>query len=304
MTTSEAGESWLNILASTHTAPETLRKYRRLVKLLSSDLRDLQLATIKLSDLQSYSSRRKLSANSANRETQILKSFFSFCLSQGWLMTNPAERLRAPRYNPPARLPYSPDEIAMILAACERVGQNSYERSRARAAILLMRYTGLRISDALLLRKDAVQSGILTLRTQKTKAPVAHDLNLFPDLLFALEALPVPIGSRAHGHFFWNGTGNPRTLLSDMHRLLRRVYILSGVALAHNHRFRHSWASDMLSTGKASLWLVAKQLGITTAICEKVYGHMTADFHRQVREATMQAFFNKPSTGLAESHAF
>ena len=45
-------------------------------------------------------------------------------------------------------------EIVKIIAACDQVGRNSYERRRARAMVLLMRFAGLRISDVVTLSRD------------------------------------------------------------------------------------------------------------------------------------------------------
>ena len=42
--------------------------------------------------------------------------------------------------------PYSASEMAQILKTCDQFGQQDYERRRARAMVLLMRYVGLRIS--------------------------------------------------------------------------------------------------------------------------------------------------------------
>lgn len=55
--------------------------------------------------------------------------------------------------NGPPTLPYEPDEVAALIAACEQLNKpNPREipraRIRARAAVLLMLYSGLRISDS------------------------------------------------------------------------------------------------------------------------------------------------------------
>jgi hypothetical protein len=44
-------------------------------------------------------------------------------------------------------------EIVKIIAACDQIGRSSYERRRARAMTLLMRYAGLRISDVVTLAR-------------------------------------------------------------------------------------------------------------------------------------------------------
>ena len=43
----------------------------------------------------------------------------------------------------PSREPYSPNEVAKIIAAADTIGRGAYERLRARAMVLLLRYTAL-----------------------------------------------------------------------------------------------------------------------------------------------------------------
>jgi integrase len=54
-------------------------------------------------------------------------------------------------------VPYTPQQVAAMLAACDKIGVRSYERLRARALELLLRHTGLRISDAYTLERSRVR---------------------------------------------------------------------------------------------------------------------------------------------------
>jgi len=82
--------------------------------------------------------------------------------------------------------------VAAILKACDTYPtQNSFgydNRSRIRAFILLLLYTGLRIRDVACLPRSKVQKGLVTLYTQKTGTPVSIPL---PEVaLKSLDALP------------------------------------------------------------------------------------------------------------------
>jgi integrase len=85
--------------------------------------------------------------------------------------------------------PYSPSELAAIGAACDIFGRHSYERLRARAMILLLRYTALRVSDVALFRRDRIGNRRVYLRTAKNGKPVF--LPVKPDLEMALECVPL-----------------------------------------------------------------------------------------------------------------
>jgi integrase len=73
------------------------------------------------------------------------------------MMRNPARGLKRPKLLEANEVvPYSPDEIIRIISACDFSGRLSYERLRARAMVLLMRFAGLRISDVVALSRDHV----------------------------------------------------------------------------------------------------------------------------------------------------
>jgi hypothetical protein len=57
---------------------------------------------------------------------------------------------------------------------------------------LLLRYTGLRISDVATLWRDRIRDGEIFLRTTKNGKPVK--LPLHPELRAALDLLPMPRG--------------------------------------------------------------------------------------------------------------
>jgi integrase len=99
-----------------------------------------------------------------------------------------------------------------ILTACEQYPDN-YGRTgqanaqRLRALVLLLRYSGLRIRDAVTLACDRIVNGRLFLYTAKTGVPVWCPL---PDFVVrALEACP-----RTNPRYFFSGAGgpNPRAL--------------------------------------------------------------------------------------------
>ena len=50
------------------------------------------------------------------------------------------------------------------IAAADSFGNYPYERLRARAMLLLLRYYGIRISDVATMRKDSVTGGEVTVR--------------------------------------------------------------------------------------------------------------------------------------------
>lgn len=80
------------------------------------------------------------------------------------MLYNLANELKAPRnIKPNDVVPYTVQEESRILAAAEQIGGGkrncsgaAYEQLRARAMIMLLRHTALRVSDVCTLRKEAV----------------------------------------------------------------------------------------------------------------------------------------------------
>jgi integrase/recombinase XerC len=220
--------------------------------------------------LDTYRATRKIAPTTSHKELQILRQFFSFCFERRWIEENPAKKIRLPRnIKPTEKVPYTQAEVAKMIAACDVIGHSSYERLRARAAILLMRFTGLRISDVATLERERVRNGQILLHTQKTGGTVF--LPLPDELLRALDALPCPRGAAAPSrHFFWNGMMDQHALTNIIDRMLRSVFKRAGVQRAHAHRFRHTLATEILARG-GTAQDAADILGISPAVVLKHY---------------------------------
>jgi integrase len=122
------------------------------------------------------------------------------------------------------------------LAACG-------ERKRLWALVPLLRYTGLRIQDAVTLSRDRTADGRLLLYTAKTGTPVYCPL---PDFVAnALEPLP----NRNSQYFFWTGASKPASATAYWRRVLAGVFEEAEVRGGHPHRMRDTFAVEMLLSG-------------------------------------------------------
>jgi site-specific recombinase XerD len=150
---------------------------------------------IDLEALNSFRCARSVSARTWTKELGTVRHFFRFCLDNEWIYRSWAAKVSMPKNLKPAeREPYSPTDVAKIIAACEAMGRGSYERLRARAMVLLLRYTALRISDVATLQRSRVRNGEIFIRTTKNGKVVK--LPVHADLQTALDCLPTPRGSK------------------------------------------------------------------------------------------------------------
>lgn len=232
---------------------------------------DVAVHAIESGWIDSFRASRPINALTWTKELKFLRHFFRFCIERKWISDNPAAGVSMPRnVKPTDKEPYSPNDVVKILAACDVIGRQSYERLRARAMILLLRYTALRIGDVATLARDRVRNDEIYLRTMKNGKVVL--LPVPAELRTALEFLPVPKNSKAgeSKHFFWNGVGVDRTVIRSAEKTLHAVFKASGVAGAHPHRFRHTLATELLAAG-ASVEDVAAILGNSPDIVSKYY---------------------------------
>jgi site-specific recombinase XerD len=265
----------------------TWRKYRTKLSLLRAfcDAEGIsELTDVTLDVLEDFRRTRKVGLVTWKVELQALRTFFAYFVSRKWISANPAKEMKAPRnIKPNEVVPYTLRDESEILAACDRIGGAKYQRTgavyerlRARAMVLLLRHTALRISDVSTLRKDAVSwdkersTWRVFIRTQKSGEPVFLPI---PDgLKVVLDALPLPRNAAQDcPYFFWNGITSRRAVVGIAERTLSAVFKKSGVKNAHAHRYRHTLATRLLAQG-ATFQEVADILGNTAEIVRKHYG--------------------------------
>jgi integrase len=254
-------------------APRTQERYRSAVDHLAAYCRQAGLedmGQITVEHLDSYRASRKLAPSTANKDFTILRQFFGFCFDRRWMDENVGKKIRLARnIKPTEKVPYTPAEVAKMLAACDIIGHSSYERLRSRAAVLLLRYTGLRISDVGTLERKRIQNGKILLYTQKTGGTVF--LPIPGELQQALDALPCPRGAEnPPRYFFWNGTSNIHALIVILGRTLSTVFKRAGIPGAHPHRFRHTLAAEILARG-GTAQDAADILGISVTVVLRHY---------------------------------
>ena len=112
---------------------------------------------------------------------ELLKAFWRYCVDQHWIPESPARTLSKIKPTTVQVQPFSHAEMEEILAACARYPTtNSFgvdNRAVITAFVLLLRWSGLRISDAVVLLWKNVQDGVLNVKCQKNGAHVTFRLN-------------------------------------------------------------------------------------------------------------------------------
>jgi len=255
----------------------TVRKYRNTLNHLKAfcDKRKIDsVGELTTDHLDAFRAGRALKPITSSKELELLRQFCGFCCDRKWCPENVGKRIKSPRNIKPNDVePFSTAEVSAIIKACDAIGRGPYERLRARAMILTLRYTALRIGDVALLERNRLsrESGRwrIFLRTEKSGKPVF--LPIPAELKAAFDVVPLPRGCGENPRFFfWNGISSERAMKGIAERSLAAVFKSSMVPHAHAHRFRHTLATELLGNG-ASFEDVADILGNSPEIVRKHY---------------------------------
>jgi integrase/recombinase XerD len=231
--------------------PSTIRKHRLLLAKQLIEFSNMnrleEPRQLKADPLENFRSGWADGPLSSCKKIQRLRAFFSFCQKNKWISENPALDLEAPKLHRKPTLPFTQDEMVKIIAAIdayiESSARNGFENAqRIRALILLLRYSGMRISDAVSLSTDRIRGNRLFLYTQKTDVPVHTVLPQF--VASALGCSPLA----SERHFFWSGKGDLESAVRSWQTRLRRLFRLAGIP-GHAHRFRDTFAVELLLAG-------------------------------------------------------
>jgi site-specific recombinase XerD len=281
------------------------RKYRNtLIKLLDfCEKHNVDYVNeLTIDVLDRFRASRRLAPVTFSKELQFLRQFCGFCVDRRWMMDgNPAKRIKSPRNLKPNDVePFTSVEVGRIIAACGVIGSGAYERLRARAMVLTLRYTALRVGDVALLARDRISRDgkrwRVFLRTEKNGKPVF--LPIPQQLKDALDAAPLPRGLQGESkHFFWNGITSERSMKGIVERAMLSVFRKSAVPHAHAHRFRHTLATELLGRG-ATFEEIADILGNSPDVVRKHYAKWSVA--RQTRIDELMEGVYSEATYLSE----
>lgn len=217
--------------------------------------------------------------NTAQGRLVHLRVFFNYCADpeRRWVPYAPTRSRDlnyAKKIGGGKRLPFTPQQVTQILAAAERMPEAV--RDRARALILLLLFTGMRISDATFFERDYVTPNhYAEYYVIKTHRPISMPPELQEKALDALAKLP---SSRVY--FFQPDRADDyreaRTALRDgqefatlmpdyefrvreVTNLVVKVLTLAGIK-GSCHRFRDTFAVNLL-TETDDIFCVSQMLG-------------------------------------------
>lgn len=300
-------DAWTALLADlkTRVSYETIRKYKTLESQMIAwgNARGLTLLSqFDLDTLSQFRQTWKDSQRTASKKVERLRALFGFALARKWVEENPAKEIKLPKVSICPTMPLTHEEMVKILAACDGLQVASQPNARLGAhrlktLILLMRYTGMRVSDAVTFSTDRLDGKRLFLYTQKTGVPV---YTVLPDsILKELEATP----RVTETNYFWSGNGKRQTAVCDWQGKIKNVFDLAGISKgmgnAVSHRFRDTFAVELLLVGvpieRVSVLLGHQSVRVT----EKHYNPWVRSRQEQLEADVRNAWANDATLKMA-----
>jgi integrase/recombinase XerD len=216
------------------------------------------------------------------------RSFLRFCVGHGWLSENHATKIRLGYHKPEPKYGLEPEEESQVFNA---IGDNA----ELRALILVMRNTGLRISDAVKLdhtqlvpRASGKGFAVKVASMQKTKEWVYIPITM--ETAEALQKLSFKGEKHGRKYWFYTGLGKTRTSIKNWRERVDKLLKFAQVEKpflhhATPHTLRHTFAISALNN-ETDIKTVSRWLGhANTKITEASYAHANRATLRSSEEA-------------------
>jgi site-specific recombinase XerD len=263
--------------------------------------RDVDQLSLKV--FEQWQRERKVTPKTMAKEFIHLQALCARSIKLGWIETNFAKEVKLPKADGVSTLPFREAEAKALQAACGRLAESpengrggyaSYnadqvdqERQYARALVLMLLTTGLRISDVVNLERSKVSTDhrhVTRLRIRQEKTGEWVMLSLPQATVAALKNLP----RVSDELFFWKG-GDERqfaTACDRARRVIARLGVIAKVKNAHPHRFRDTFAVTALLNGipMKSVQLILGHKSIKTT--EEHYAPFVKEFQSMLDTAT------------------
>jgi integrase/recombinase XerD len=216
-----------------------------------------------------------------------LRSFFRFCALSDFAPKNVALGLKPINVEDPDVVPLADEQFDALLLAISKLFHGK-KAAKVRALVLLMRHTGLAISDAVKLPRTALDWD-KTLKVHRVVLPggrtkTGNHVSVAIQPGIAAEILAVENSTQRY--FFWTGVGKLRSAVGYWQRNLLPAFRAAKIENGHPHQLRHTAVVHWLANG-LGLEDVAALLGDTIKVVEKHYAKWAVNRQRRLDKLVM-----------------
>ncbi|WP_422009442.1 tyrosine-type recombinase/integrase [Roseivirga pacifica] len=269
------------------TTKAILRSIERLYEsLLEENIKNYNTDSIR-EYLLTQKEKRLWTGKTFRNERQYLKTFFSWCVREGYFKDNPVDKIEKPRL--PKRLPrfITKDQSLTILAHAEYYNwRYRFERCRNVAIIATFLMTGLRLNELINLRVSDVDFVSKEVFVKEGKGRKERIVPMHPRLQSILTNYNLDrqhLSKQSHW-FFHSARSAQRMTPKTIQTICAKVSRESGIKFTP-HMLRHTMARLSLDSG-LGIYQVKELLGHSSITSTEIYSSVS-------KEGLKHSFFSK-----------
>jgi integrase/recombinase XerD len=213
----------------------------------------------------------KLSPQSIETYCRAIRAFFGYMHREGFIETNPMERVKMPKVPETVVPTFSEREIERLLAQPDR---NSGEGFRDYAIMLALVDTGVRISELATLKVDGVdydQNYLRVMGKGRKERYVPFGRRVARVLMkYQLKHRPEPVGT---DNFWLRRDGQPLTV-PRIQKLITKYGKMAGLKRCYAHKLRHTSSVMYLRNG-GDVFSLQRKLGHKSLVMTRRYSNLS-----------------------------
>lgn len=258
-----------------------INKLTQFLELIELNISPAEITLKHLEDFIKWINELGMTTTSQARIISGIKSFFTFCNSEGVCPDNPSYLLEAPKNSRILPAVLSFEEIEKIIAA---IDLSQPQGTRNKAIIEIMYSCGLRVSEVVNLKLSGLYTNIgfikVTGKGDKERLiPIGDEA--VKQLNFYLETIRnhQKIAKGNEDIVFLNRNGGKLSRVM-IFMIIKDLANFAGVEKNISpHTFRHSFATHLVEGG-ADLRAVQEMLGHESIITTEIYTHLDREYLR------------------------
>lgn len=226
-----------------------------------------------VADYRAWQQVRGVAPATINRRLAALSGFFKWAVAQGLATQDPTALVKSVRQARRKPRALDPVQLRRLLRAVHRSGN-----SRDIALIELLVGTGLRVSEAVALRRSDVQIGPKsgTVRVRRGKQGMHRVVPLTPEVRRALRVYLEAFPGNDEAPL-WVGQRGPLRDRGAVFRIVKKYARAAGIGEISPHTLRHTFATRYLTEHPGDLRTLAAILGHASLDTVMVYTELTTE---------------------------
>lgn len=289
-------KAWLQLEKSlaVNSVEAYLRDINKLTDYLQATNKMMKPREIELKDLEKFVqwiSELGMTVASQSRIISGLRSFYTYCLMEQIVTTNPTVLLEGPKQKRSLPDTLSYEEIESIIA---QIDLSKPEGGRNKAILETLYSCGLRVSELVNLRLSCMFLDVGFIRVtgkgdKERLVPIGSEAIKYINIYKNEIRVHINIKPGQEDYLFLNRRGSKLTRVM-IFIMLKELAATAGITKTISpHTFRHSFATHLVEGG-ADLRAVQEMLGHESITTTEIYTHLDREYLRETLHQFHPAF--------------